>query len=286
MLSSIDTDDSKCEQPNVHASTTASNKCVDFIGDLPWEVVNSHLVPRIFSEGRPIVRLNQPYPYLDVSHTWSKRLVSADDSIQFILSVDHSPSEHHRMRLRMVAPYIKSLSLTDLGACNIPELLKCGQFLSLTKLNIEVTCSQEALLKLLEITPNLTHLDMTFYDNPQARFALFDVLVRCPQLIRLDLMLYPNVVIDMTHSSEPNRIYGNITHMQAICKNEKRRDVFVPLIQHLPNLRLLSLVHPPSSSTSMNTIHQHCPKLQQLFLSDEHVPYEFHDDIKEERILP
>ncbi|CDH60854.1 predicted protein [Lichtheimia corymbifera JMRC:FSU:9682] len=281
MLSTLDNDDSKCEQPNVLASTTATKKCVDFIRDLPWEIVKCYIVPRIFGEGRPIVRLSQPYPYLDVSRSWTKRIISADDDIHFILGVDHALSDHHSMRLRLLAPYIKSLSLPDFGARNIPELLKCGRLLSLTKLNIEVTCSQEALLQLLEITPNLTHLDMTFYDNPQIPFAPFDILDRCPQVIRLDLVVYPNVVMDMTHNSEPDRIYGNITHLQAICWNPKRRDIFIPLIQHLPNLRLLSLVHPPSS-TGMNTIHQHCPKLQQVFLSDDHEPSAIHGDIKEE----
>ncbi|CDH60783.1 predicted protein [Lichtheimia corymbifera JMRC:FSU:9682] len=281
MLSPLDTVDSNCEQPNVLASTTATKKCVDFVRDLPWEIVKSYIVPRIFGEGRPVARLNQPYPYLDVSRTWTKRIVSAYGSIHFILGVGHPLSDNHRMRLRVVAPCIKSLSLTDLGAYNIHELFKCDQLLSLTKLNIEVTCSQEALLQLLETTPNLTHLDMTFYDNPQIPFAPFDILDRCPQVIRLNLMLYPNVVIDMTHNSELSRIYGNITHLQAVCQNEERRDIFVPLIQHFPNLRLLSLTHPPSS-TSMSTIHQHCPKLQQLFLSDEHEPHEIQDDIKEE----
>ncbi|CDH57676.1 predicted protein [Lichtheimia corymbifera JMRC:FSU:9682] len=122
MLSSIDNDDSNCDQPNVLALTTPIKKSVDLVRDLPWEIVKCHIVPRIFGEGRPIVGLNQPYSYLDVCSTWTKRIISADDSIHFILSVDHPLSEHHRTRLRMMAPGIKSLTLPDLGACNIPEL--------------------------------------------------------------------------------------------------------------------------------------------------------------------
>ncbi|KAJ8657607.1 hypothetical protein O0I10_006671 [Lichtheimia ornata] len=268
------------EQPNVLALTTAIKKCVDFVNELPWEIVKCHLIPRIFGEGRPIVRLDRPYPCLDVCSTWTKRIVSADDSIHFVLHVDHPLSKHHRMRLRMVAPFIKSLALQDLGVYN-PELVKCGQFLSLTKLNIEVTRCHEALLQLLEIAPNLTHLHMTFDDDTQASFAAFDVLDRCPQLIRLNLTLSPNTIIDMTSNSQRDRTYDNITHLQAVCQNEDRRDVFIPLIQHLPNLRLLYLLYPPSS-TNMNTIHQHCPKIQQLFLSFTHVPYKIHGDIKQE----
>lgn len=134
--SSPNVNNAEREQPNVLALTTAIKKCVDFVNELPWEIVKCHLIPRIFGEGRPIVRLDRPYPCLDVCSTWTKRIVSADDSIHFVLHVDHPLSKHHRMRLRMVAPFIKSLALQDLGVYN-PELVKCGQFLSLTKLNIE-----------------------------------------------------------------------------------------------------------------------------------------------------
>lgn len=137
MPSSIDTNDSKCEQPNGYASTTVTKKCVDFVRHLPWEIVKCYIAPRLFGEGRPIVRLHQPCSLLDVSSIWAKRIISADDSIHFILSVDHtSLSNHHRMRLRMMAPFIKSLALPASGAQHIPQFLECGRCLSLTKLNI------------------------------------------------------------------------------------------------------------------------------------------------------
>lgn len=143
-----------------------------------------------------------------------------------------------------------------------------------------VNGTQEALLQLLEITPNLTHLDIKYDDNEQTPLSLFDVLDRCPRLIRLDFVCYPGSIIDTTYNSELDRIYGNITHLRTRYENLDNRDIFVPLIQRLPNLRLLALIYP--SSTGMTTIDQRCPKLQQLLLSYPYVPIAIVDDIKEE----
>lgn len=134
--------------------------------------------------------------------------------------------------------------------------------------------------QLLEIAPNLTYLDIKYIDNIETPFAVFEVLDRCPKLIRLDLLLHPDATLD-TAISQLDRTYDNIIHFQAVCKNWHKVDMFIPLIQCMPNVRLLSLTYFPSSSI-MNTIKQHCAKLQQLFLHYPFVQHESLDDIKED----
>ncbi|CDH60861.1 predicted protein [Lichtheimia corymbifera JMRC:FSU:9682] len=269
--------DYKDDIPNVHASTTAAKKCVDFISDLPWEIVKSNIVPRILGEGRPVFRLSQPWPYLDVCSTWTRLIVLADDSFYFILGSRYKLSGDYGGRISMVAPYIKTLAMFLYNEESMDILLKSGTLMALTKLTIRVDGSQQALQELLDISPNLTHLDLKYFANID--MAIFELLDRCPKLIRLNLLVGGKATMDTTTRRQHNRSYGTIIHLEAVCEDSNKTDIFLPLIQRLPNLRHLSLTFTPSFS-ALDIIQTSCPKLQELYTSYPTLTYDVHDDVR------
>lgn len=97
---------------------------------------------------------------------------------------------------------------------------------------------------------------------------MYDILDQCTKLTRLDLTLGANTTMD-TSSDNQHPVYHNLVHLQVIRMERCSNDMFTPLLRHLPNLRILLLSYPPSE-TAIQTIHQHCPELQQLILSDRH----------------
>lgn len=131
--------DPESQQLNGPASTTAIKKCVDFISDLPWDIVSAHIMPRILGEGprSPAHRLERSCGYMDVSSTWAKRIISAYKGNYFVLDADHTLSDKCCTRIRMLAPYMESLSLRNLGAQYIPQFLKCHMLETLTRLRIQ-----------------------------------------------------------------------------------------------------------------------------------------------------
>lgn len=131
--------DSESQQLNGLASTTGIKKCVDFVSDLPWEIVRTYIMPRILggTSRSPVHRLERSCGYLDVCSNWAKRIIAAYDSNYFILDVGDTLSDDCCMRIRMLVPYIESLSLRDLGARHIPQFLKCQTLVSLTRLRIK-----------------------------------------------------------------------------------------------------------------------------------------------------
>lgn len=122
--------------------------------------------------------------------------------------------------------------------------------------------------QLLQIIPTLTHLNID-YGRFGTPLAIWDVLDQCPKLIRLKIDLHLYATMD-TANSQVDRPYGNVTHLQVICWDPMKNDIYIPLIKRLPNLCLLALTL-SSSPAGLNIIQQHCPKLQGLYLSQRRV---------------
>lgn len=121
-------------------------------------------------------------------------------------------------------------------------------------------------------------MDIFYVADIDTRLSIFELLDRCPKLIRLSLLLPGNAIMDTT-TTRHGRTYDTITHLQAICEDHNKNGTFSPLIQRLPNLRLLSLKY--LSSLPAWGIRQHqCQKLQQLYMSSPTMTYDVHDEVQ------
>lgn len=141
--------------------------------------------------------------------------------------------------------------------------------------------SQTAFHRFLVTLPNLTYLKITYDNQADGPFQVYDILDQCVKLVRLDLTLGEDTTM-VTSSDNQHPMYYNLVHLQAICKKKSNCDMFISLLQHLPNLHILQLAYPPSE-TAMHAIHQHCPQLQQLFLSDRHARANMFIDIVQQQ---
>ncbi|CDS09581.1 hypothetical protein LRAMOSA10941 [Lichtheimia ramosa] len=264
-----------------------SNKRIDFISELPLDVVVYNIVPRILSGGPIALRLDIPNSYLDVCRTWCERFMVVAGNMRCRIRRLFSLSKQQEMRLKAAGPYVRRLDVIAISDQSINQLAGTVKFTCLSELTISMNGSQTAYHHFFSTLPNLTYLKITYNSPAYEPFQVYDILDQCTKLTRLDLTLDDNTTM-VTSNDNQHPMYHNLVHLQAIRGEtgtdtmypdhiysrgiywEKSEcDMFIPLLRHLHNLHTLQLSHPPSEA-ALTTIHQHCPQLQQLILSQYH----------------
>ncbi|CDS11782.1 hypothetical protein LRAMOSA04045 [Lichtheimia ramosa] len=245
-----------------------SNKRVDFMSELPLDIVMYNLVPRILSERPRPFRLDIPNNYLDVCRTWCQRILMASGSMRCSIRSMFLISKYQERLLDVAGPYVRRLDIAAISDKSINQLADTVMFFSLSELTISINGSQRAYRHFFATLPNLTYLKITYDRLLNEPFQVYNILDQCTRLTRLDLTLGTNTTMAIS-SDNQHLMYHNLVHLQAIRKNRRSNDMFIPLLRHLPNLRKLQLSYPPSE-TAMHEIHQHYPELQQLILGQSH----------------
>lgn len=113
-----------------------NNKRIDFLSELPLDVVIYNIVPRILSEGPTPFRLDIPNNYLDVCHTWCKRIMMIAGSMHCAIGSLFLISKQQERRLETAAPYIKRLYIATINEKCINQLANIVKFSSLNELTI------------------------------------------------------------------------------------------------------------------------------------------------------
>lgn len=90
------------EKRRTEAMHAADTKCVDFITQLPLDIVTTSITPLLFENNR--LDANKPCSYLYVSHPWQQRLL-ASNPLTFMIHEDVSDS----VQVIKFASHIKSL---------------------------------------------------------------------------------------------------------------------------------------------------------------------------------
>lgn len=120
------------------ASHHGINKRVDFISNLPLELVLSYLIPMIL-DGQQAIDIGQEGGYLDVCPTWRKRIAMAYGlTFRVGVSTDRGSaplSSKEYDQLLDMAAYIKSLIVSNLDGL-VPRLTGRDMFQSLRNLHI------------------------------------------------------------------------------------------------------------------------------------------------------
>ncbi|CDH57697.1 predicted protein [Lichtheimia corymbifera JMRC:FSU:9682] len=244
-----------------HASAlTAANKRVDFISQLPSDLVVSELLPLVLDNYK--LDANTPCPYLYISRTW-RQLFLQRNNLSFGMYRARSSQPFASSELQKFSQHVKSLSF-EIGLAsgthddNALASMNC-RFPHLTEFNIQYFGSNDhnLLVILQSIGGNLT------------RFSLYNEGTMTSPGIRLNriLQICPNLVSVSISTSEVDllsRQYPNITHFcLSIWENALPANTITNIISHLPSLAFLD-ISPIPSAQYLTTIHRHCPNLKVL----------------------
>ncbi|KAJ8657668.1 hypothetical protein O0I10_006734 [Lichtheimia ornata] len=243
-----------------------SQKPIDFVSELPLEIVAEHIVPRIMERHGRTFNLHGRQNYFSVCTTWSKRIAENDKSIRFNLESERLSLRLDWMRVRAVAPCIKTLTVATRSVRSIFKLVEYAHFSSLRNLTIKETGFHMAWMELLGSLPNLRYLSIMFKVQPNS-LQLCDMLDQCTTIVQLRISMTED--FHFTSSLHPERMYPNIRHLQVVY-NPPGPSRDVRFIEHFPGLRLLGLTSLPTNHEAVHTIFQYCPHLQQLYLGVEH----------------
>ncbi|CDH54779.1 predicted protein [Lichtheimia corymbifera JMRC:FSU:9682] len=210
-------------------AVTSNNKRVDFISQLPLDIVVTNILPRMEPA---CLASNELYGPLYVSRTWQKRIVQQSKGLTlgFDQETDTFKTGH------------------DLLVRFAPDLyLYCDS----------TTPHLPTLHGLQLISDSLTHLHIDGYHA----FELCDILESCPNLVSLETGSVEAVI-----SSPPSSHYPNLTHLALhdVSEEAPSHDDVIDILSLFPSLLSFELT-PTADSSILTMLHEYCPYLQVLY---------------------
>ncbi|KAJ8657995.1 hypothetical protein O0I10_006266 [Lichtheimia ornata] len=252
-----------------HANATnAGNKRVDFITQLPFEIVASAILRLLFDE---CMEADTPCPYLYVSRTWRERKLVCNN-LSFHHEELHEGHPGHMRELKRFSHHVKTLSMES-GWMDVLEnslsIFDTCKFPNLTKLTIkyygywagDVTYALEA------VSQTVTDLYLYTEEHQTPDIHLTIVLDLCPRLVSLNLTAWD--ILDLTEQ------YPTLTHltMNILCERLSH-DTMINLLSHLPSLVLFDIYRVPDIQF-LTSVRQYCPHMKLLMCGGHHI---FHHD--------
>lgn len=286
---------------------SAMNKRIDFLSQLPEDIVTNSIAPMLMGDLEMTLN-DMPCNYMQVSQTWHERILRSN-CIHLILQPkggtsisDLSGSRQHE-RLKMIAPYVKSLSVVttrsgssyDYGDIHhvefgsLRQLYINGKYIGsnmrleeqeqtltliIGRSNIASPCStiqsigSSSVLTHLEIIPHHTYGQK----DGSMTMQLSQILALCPKLISLALN---HCETDLTVLGSDQQYPGMKRLLLRYTATPITDEGMIDILRRVPSLQHLT-AHPCSSLRPLSTLHQHCPSLKSLkYGTDQSVPYFF-----------
>ncbi|KAJ8658013.1 hypothetical protein O0I10_006284 [Lichtheimia ornata] len=210
------------------------NACIDFISQLPMDIVITMLIPMFMYFG--LWDSFKPDPSMHVSHEWRNRIVQSFNGLrirlyEYKVILDFIPLARHITALDI-------FSFT--GGTWLCDLLRNNDFCSLKELAIErftADCMDQLVDSLKSISTTLTH----FQIEPlgKAMLPITDILGNCPNLKSLEV----NRPSATDISSLPMMTWPKLTTL-IICSNVCdiiTSDKLKAIGERFPSLKKLSL---------------------------------------------
>ncbi|CDS06918.1 hypothetical protein LRAMOSA09441 [Lichtheimia ramosa] len=219
------------------AAITNNNKCIDFISQLPLDIVITNILPRAL----PKVFTESSCALLHISRAWQERILKQYKGLYFDFGLGQYTFKHGHDQLVKFAPYVQKLQGTMELELSFNGYIACASLIQ----------------GLQMIADSLTHLiisDCTFV-------GLRDILKACPNLVSLAAE-----EVDFGLASYPSLTYPKMRHLSISCTpdTEFSNDEMIDFIGRFPSLLSLE-IYPMRDSSLLAVFHKLCPDLQVLY---------------------
>lgn len=115
------------------SSAADSKGRIDFISELPFDIVTDNIIPRILDYDHQPLNLHEEWIYFSVCSSWSQRIASSGMAIR--IEGHWLLTKEDWMCIKALAPYIQRL-LLPMGApdsiCNLLEYARLSSLITLT----------------------------------------------------------------------------------------------------------------------------------------------------------
>ncbi|CDS10634.1 hypothetical protein LRAMOSA11120 [Lichtheimia ramosa] len=249
------------------------NKHIDFITQLPVDIVHTTLIPMFMKENA--LDAVKRCDYLYVSNQWRDQIVQCWGGFEFRVHHEDSVISEHCQQLFDFSQYATSLYIHwySIGTW-LPDLFRDHNFCSLRKINIQ--CLEESTINhfisaLKLVRDTVTHLYIDVED--ESEISLADIFLACPNLISLDLT-YP-ARIELTGIPTMTKLE---TLLISYAREEITSDQVIEVFQRFPSLKKLEL-GPCSDIESALVVSDYCPSMKHLgiVMLDQGVEISFSD---------
>ncbi|KAJ8652390.1 hypothetical protein O0I10_011970 [Lichtheimia ornata] len=259
-LEAVPESDAYYHQLQQHRMTAIniSNKRVDFISQLPLDIVIINIIPRI----EPKLYSHSLYGPLYVSRTWRERFLQHPDGLDYHFDDAEATFKAGHDQLVRFAPYVQSLDVS-MKDVDLDELFSRAHFSSLKVLDIMCNPStpfRPLISGLQMIADSLTHL----YIMDGHCLELCDILESCPNLVSLSM---DEVGVDVP--LPPSARYPKLTHLAIhnVSDIPLDDDAIEDILSRLPSLLSFEIT-PKADSSLLPILHELCPYLQRLYFGD------------------
>ncbi|CDH60994.1 predicted protein [Lichtheimia corymbifera JMRC:FSU:9682] len=245
--------------------------CIDFISQLPNEIIISTLIPMIMDGN--LLDTATACPYLQVSHVWSDRIIQCFNGLRFTLNEDNDMSQVIRF-----AQHTRSLHVphcyqgTWLG-----DLIGGNAFSSLQQISIGNFSSphiEHFLSSLQSVSSTLTEFEMDMEDGPG--FRVPDVMMACRNLDSLKISEALDGDVTSTHMTTwPTLTTLALTSL----RHPITCDEIIDIWERFPALKKLTL-SPCRDIQSTLIIPEHFPSMNRVdvWVDDSIIELAFMDE--------
>ncbi|KAJ8652701.1 hypothetical protein O0I10_011646 [Lichtheimia ornata] len=245
-------------------AATNNSKRIDFISQLPLDIVITNIIPRITSR----TYFESSCEYLLVSRAWQERILQQPKGLKFHFGKNVHTFKSGHVKLVRFAPYVQILRgyLCDL---HLDDLFRRAHFSKLKDLWLHCndTTPHRPFINGLELVAH-SLARMTIRGSCSS-IELRDIVETCPNLEYME-----TCGVDVTMPSSSTASYPKMTHLYLyeISESALAYDNMVDVLSRFPSLLLLG-VSPMPESRLLTLLKDQCPYLQRLFYGPEPLDY-------------
>ncbi|CDS06440.1 hypothetical protein LRAMOSA08968 [Lichtheimia ramosa] len=234
------------------------SKCIDFISQLPIDIVSTTLTP-MFMHNNIIITSN-PCQYLQVSHLWRDRIIQCFGGLHF--DIGENDNGRQCSQVTQLAQHTKALTIDGYSKGTwLSDLLSNNDFSSLKKLDIKGLDSSsidQFLRSVKSVSSTLTHFEINMESVPSLPAAT--LISACPNLVSLNIMDATNADL----SSLPTTPCLNLTSLVITYTHvEITFDQILGIWKRFPSLRHFQL-HPCADIHAALIFTDYFPSMKRL----------------------